>query len=89
MVKKNQDGVPPGFIDAYYSCIANTRMRHMYERFPERLIKYLLNTNGGLFMPIPVSVLMRSCTCKSSVRPVDCGYIMKAFLDEFYKEERN
>lgn len=89
MIKKHQDFVPPGFIDAYYSCIANTRMRHMYEQFPDRLIKYLLNTNAGLFMPIPLSVLLRSCTFKSSVRPVDCGYILKEFLNDWNKAKRN
>ena len=89
MMETYRGVVPPRFIDIYYSCIANTRMGNMDEQFPERLIKYLLNSHAGLFIPIPVSILLRSCPCKSSVRPVDCGYILKKFMNAWRIEDGN
>jgi len=89
MIETHRDLVPDRFIDIYYSCIANTRMGNMDEQFPERLIKYLLNSYAGFFIPISVSILLRSCPCKSSVRPVDCGFILKKFINAWRIEVGN
>lgn len=89
ILETHRDLVPPRFVATYYSCIANIKMGHMDEHFPERLIKYLLDSHAGLFIPIPVSVFLRSCQYKSSVRPVDCGYILKEFINTWLNEKRD
>ncbi len=87
LIDNNRSGIPPNFIDIFYYCIANTNMDQMDKYFPEKFLKYLVYSHAGLFIPMQVSVFLRSAQYKSSVRPLDCGYIMKLFYHDWQRLE--
>lgn len=87
MIDNNRSSIPPHFIDLFYYCIANTDMDPMNNYFPEKLLKYLVYSHAGPFIPMQVSVFLRSAQYKSSVRPLDCGYIMKIFHHDWRRLE--
>jgi len=87
LIDNNRGGIPPHFIDIFYYCIANTTMDQMDKFFPEKFLKYLVYSHAGHFIPMPVSVFLRSAPHKSSVRPLDCGYITKRFMNDWERIE--
>lgn len=87
LIETNRGVIPPHFVDIFYYCIANTAMDQMDKFFPEKFLKYLVYSHAGHFIPMPVSVFLRSAPYKSSVRPLDCGYITKRFMNDWERIE--
>ncbi|MEI6841555.1 MAG: hypothetical protein WCK53_09830 [Methanomicrobiales archaeon] len=87
LIDNNRSGIPPHFIEIYYYCITNTDMNPMNNYYPEKFLKHLVYSHAGSFIPMQVSIFLRSAPYTSSVRPLDCGYIMKIFHHDWRRLE--
>ena len=78
-LQKHYPEVPSYFIETMISCMKNTGIDSMDQTYSERLIFKILREYAGIFMPMELSIALRSSACYRTVQPVDCGYVRKVY----------